>query len=180
MGANLLIEVLTQEHNIKGFICSKPTLTKYAHDFAFRNTRDGFSKAYVLREADSVDVIGFYTLSNSGIPRESISGARGMPVIVPTILLGRMAVHQDHERKGYGTLLLIHAMREAVEADEKISAWCLEVHALDEDMKGFYTQYGFKEFLDHPLHLYKVMATIRQELIEGFGTTFPDLRASRP
>jgi predicted GNAT family N-acyltransferase len=68
--------------------------------------------------------------------------------------------------EGLGRFLLIDALRRIANAAEDVAAHAVVLDAIDEDAVSFYSNYGFLELMDDPLHLFLPMDTVRQ-LIGG-------------
>lgn len=86
----------------------------------------------------------------------------GMPKIVPLVHIGRLATDLSFQRQGLGSDLLIHALRTSTEVSDKIGAYAVEVHALNNHVRQFYLKYGFTPFSDDELHLFMPMKKIRE------------------
>jgi len=61
-------------------------------------------------------------------------------------VLGRLAVHHSLRGKKIGAGLLKDALKRALTAAREIGARAVIVHAIDDDARNFYLQYGFKPF----------------------------------
>jgi len=70
------------------------------------------------------------------------------PDPIPVMVLGRRAIHKDHQQKGIGTALLRDAILRTIQAAEIAGITALLVHALTEQAKRFYRSRGFS--LSHP------------------------------
>ncbi len=78
--------------------------------------------------------------------------------LVPGTLLGRLAVDQRHQGKGYGRHLLADALYRAMRSE--IASFAVIVDAKDENAKRFYEREGFRAFPDQPMKLFLTMAEI--------------------
>jgi GNAT superfamily N-acetyltransferase len=109
-------------------------------------------------------VIGFYTLSAASIlpadlPDET---ARKLPKYpyVPATLLGRLAIDSRYQGRGYGELLIIDALRRALQATAEVASYAVVVDAINERAQSFYEQYAFCAFPDQRLRLFLPMKII--------------------
>ena len=81
---------------------------------------------------------------------------------VPVVLLGRLAVDRSVQGQGLGSLLLIDALRRAQHLAEHVGIRAVEVDAIDEAARQFYSRFGFVPLLDDPNHLFLPMPVIRK------------------
>jgi ribosomal protein S18 acetylase RimI-like enzyme len=170
----LQVERLATTHDRKAFSCGEPSLDIYLRQQARQDERRDFAACYVLTNraendpptAEASAILGYYTLSMSailpsGVPPEE---SRRLPhyEFFPAALLGRLAVDQQYRGRGYGELLLVDALRRAVESAQAISAHALVVDVLNDAAVRFYLRYGFRQLLDRPQRLYLTLATCRE------------------
>ena len=73
---------------------------------------------------------------------------------VPAIRVGRMAVSQSETGKGYGRLLLGHAVNLALSVRRTMGVRVLVVDAKDEQVAAFYEGFGFRRTANAGLTLY--------------------------
>jgi GNAT superfamily N-acetyltransferase len=100
-------------------------------------------------------VIGYFSLSNGQVSRTVAPGriSRNMPEPIPVIIMGRLAVHIDHQHRGLGSDLLRDAFLRARKASEISAARALLIHAINDKAKQFYLHHGFFESPVDPLTL---------------------------
>ncbi|MDO9508236.1 MAG: GNAT family N-acetyltransferase [Thermovirgaceae bacterium] len=113
-------------------------------------------------------IAGFYTLAMYSvnlpdIPSEIHNKLPKYP-LVPAVLLGRLAVDLKFRGKGVDELLLLDAMKRAL--DNEISWWAMIVHSKEES-RSFYLRYGFCEFDDEKYRLFLTHETIRKAFEEN-------------
>ena len=145
---------LAPRHDIAQFSSGAPTLDAWLQGKARLNEAKGGARTYVLCEGDRV--AGFYSLAASAVERRRVSSrvGRGMPDPVPVILLGQLAVDENHQGRGLGSDLLIDAARRALAAADVIGARAVVVQAIDEAAATFYGRFGFRSFSERePLML---------------------------
>jgi GNAT superfamily N-acetyltransferase len=131
---------------------------------ALSSTENGYGRTYVAVNDDDNIVIGYCTLSMTYLDLEILPGSRdGKPKRLPAILLGRIAVDQNHQRRGIGRRLMKHAFRQAVTASKAVGANVFVLDAIDTEAKEYYCDnYDFLPLTDDPLHLFLPMSTIYQ------------------
>lgn len=118
--------------------------------------------AYVLT------ISGYYTLSQYGvdagdIPQELLEQLQ-IPKYprLPATLIGCLARHIDLRGHAVGEVLLMDALRKALEATRTVASVVVVVEAKDENAVKVYKRYGFIAMPDHPDRLFIPMATVRQ------------------
>lgn len=84
---------------------------------------------------------------------------------VPIMLLARLAVSLSHQGKGLGRLLLVDALRSAVEISERAGLQAVVVDAIDSDAIRFYQRHGFVLFEDSKSRLYLPLEVIKATFI---------------
>ena len=148
-------ELLADTHLLEGFNCEKPALNEWLIHRALANQASGTSRTWVVVEAGSRDVVGYYASATASILRSSTPKRmrRNQPDEMPAILLARMAVDSRHQGQGLGAALLKHFMLKAFEVGQSVGVRVLLIHAKDDEAKGFYSHYGFVESPIDPLVL---------------------------
>ena len=105
---------------------------------------------------------GYYTLSAAGVKLTEfpVDITRKLPryPLVPATLLGRLAVDQTYQRRGYGRFLLADALFRAVRSE--IASFAIIVDAKDDAARRFYERESFLPFADQPLRLFRSMVDI--------------------
>jgi len=155
-------------HNRNAFDCGDAALNDYLKRQASQHLKRGVCTIYVLiNEAVPARILGFYTLSNSQITRADIDEptARRLPRHpIPTITLGRMAVHLEEQGKGHGAILLVDAIKRCCLVSQEVGVYAIVVDAKNAKVRAFYEHYGFTRLPRHPLRLILPMGTAVQLL----------------
>lgn len=81
---------------------------------------------------------------------------------LPATLLGRLARSKEFRGSGAGELLLMDALKRALDHSRNIASLAVVVDAKDEKAGAFYKAYGFIDLPDHPNRLFIPMQTIEQ------------------
>ena len=153
------IESLSSRHDRRDFDCGVEDLNSYLLKYSGQHERKGISRTYVAIEEDDNRVLGYYTISSSGVAFDVVP--ENLPRHpVPVALLGRLAVDITARRRRLGETLLIHALRSVQRAARIVGIHSVVVNALNESAKAFYLKYGFQELVDDPLHLFLPMKTV--------------------
>ncbi len=137
---------LSRNHNRTGFSCGKPDLDIYIHQRASQDIKNQVAVCFVYPFHEN-EIIGYYTLSNGSISPELIPQEikRKMPKYsyLPVTLLGRFAINEKFQAKGYGELLLIDALERCHNMSAQCGSIAVVVDPLDDSAIGFYNRYGF-------------------------------------
>ncbi len=119
------------------------------HRHAWFNHSGGASRVTVLTEASSGRIAGYVTLSAAQIERVFLPKPmqRNRPDPVPVTLLGQRAVDKNYQGQGQGhaTSLLLFALKTALNAAVMIGSVGVITHPLDDNVRGFYSRWGFQD-----------------------------------
>ncbi|MCW7552693.1 GNAT family N-acetyltransferase [Endozoicomonas gorgoniicola] len=153
MGVIRAPELLTKDHNTDDFDCGHDVLTEWLKKTALKNQSANASRTFVVCKGDRV--VGYYALSSGSIERMQTpkSLARNMPDPIPVTVLGRLAIDQAHQGMRIGSGLLKDAMMRTLVVSQHIGVKAMLVHAISEEARQFYLQYGFKESTFNPMTL---------------------------
>lgn len=147
---------LAGNHNRQSFDCGRIELNNWLKQVARQHQDKGLSKTFVaVREEDPTGICGFYALTLAEIDRRFLpeSYQKRLPLRIPGVRLGRLAVDVHFQKKGLGELLLVDAISRARRIHQDAGVVGLFVDALDEQASAFYRHYGFLAIPDHPLML---------------------------
>jgi GNAT superfamily N-acetyltransferase len=158
-GRDLRLEPLAESHRPlrAGFSSGSEQLDTYMKTQARKDMQNGTSFVWILHDRSNDLIAGYYTLNTYTVTLESldpsISKRLGRYPLIPTILLGRLAVDLRYQGRRLGAALLFDAMRRAYDTSKSIGSIGLVVHAKDENARRFYEKYGFVRLADDELHL---------------------------
>lgn len=141
-------EPLGDHHRLDDFNCIHSSLTNWLLGRARHNQREGASRCYVVCDSgtgDGYGVVGYYCIAAGSVSQEIAPGRirRNMPDPIPVVVLGRLAVHADYERRGIGSGLLKDATRRCIRLAGEMGMRAMLCHAIDEDARAFYLKNGF-------------------------------------
>jgi GNAT superfamily N-acetyltransferase len=165
--ADWQIGPLGRGHFRGAFSCGKPPLDDFLRRLASQYEKRNLGRTYVAVQPGETRVCGYYTLASGAVSfdHRPEASARKLPRHpVPVALLARLAVDQAVQGRGLGEALLVDALRRCLELADGLGIHAVEVHAIDEQARTFYEKYGFVPLLDHRLHLFLPVATIRDGL----------------
>lgn len=84
--------------------------------------------------------------------------------MVPTTLIGRLAVDINYHGQGLGKLLLSDAIKRSYHTSHTIASYAVIVDAINEAAEIFYQRYGFINMSSSNLSLFLPMNTIAKQL----------------
>lgn len=145
-------------HDRRGFSCGVPVLDDYLRRLARQHQRDGITTTHVLLEdTDPTRILGYCSLSAAQLRVLELDEAdrKRLPSHpVPAMRMGRLAVSACEQGKGYGQLLVAHAVNLALSARQAMGVKVLVVDAKDERAATFYETFGFRCTTNAALTLY--------------------------
>lgn len=161
------IEPLSSSHDRAGFDCGVPSLERYLRETARQHVAKGVAKTFVLVEDERSapkPILGFFTLSLCHVIADEVppKWAKKLPREIPAMKLGRLAVARVHQRKGFGSVLLVEAIHKVAAVADAAGGIGLFVDAKDQDAARFYASFGFEPTPTEPLTLFMPMDTIRR------------------
>lgn len=174
LASPLVIERLTQAHNLSEFQSTNDTLNTWLKRFAWTNQRAETAKTYVAHRAGVV--VGYHALVAGSVVRDEAperiaQGLAKHPIGV--ILLARLAVDAREQGKGLGGALLRDALARCAQAADVIGVRAVLVHAIDERARAFYLHHGFMQSPVDDMQLMLLMKDLRVSI------GMPDLGLSR-
>jgi GNAT superfamily N-acetyltransferase len=156
---SLRVEALGPHHDRNSFASGVEPLDRYFRSQAGQDARKNIAAPFVLVLPDGA-IGGYYTLSATGVkltefPVDITRKLLRYP-LVPATLLGRLAVDQAFQGRGYGRFLLADALFRAVRSE--IAS--IIVDTKDEAARRFYERESFLPLLDEPMKLFRPMADL--------------------
>ncbi len=156
-----------KKHNRAAFSCEHEALNTYIQRQASQDIKKHVAAVFVLTP-DGKTIAGYYTLSqyaldSGGVPEQTMRSL-GLPKYkeLPATLLGRLARSLSLRGQRVGELLLMSALKQALDHSQRIASMAVVVDAKDDTAKAFYRKYGFLELPDHPNRLFLPMKTVEQ------------------
>ena len=155
-------ELLTDDHDVSEFDCSKPMLDEWLRRHAHSNQRNDFTRVFVIGEGKRV--IGYCGLAPTSVPPPLLS--RGIrtgrpPNPVPCILIGQLAVHREYKGRGVGSALVRHALERCVSAADTICGRAIVLSAIDADDITFWKSWGFSQSDAEDAMLFRSIRDVR-------------------
>lgn len=153
------LELLSDDHDRKGFRCGKESLERYLRETAKGHLTKGVSITRVLVERNArkpKPVLGYFTLTSTVATAANWPGvATSLPSMpVPMVLLGRLAVAEDWQGRGIARLLLAAARQIAAASMRGAGGIGMAVDPAAEELVAFYAKYGFRRVDDESLRMF--------------------------
>jgi hypothetical protein len=140
-------ERITAHHNLASFACGDESLDTWLRYSALTADRMGHPRTHVwANEVD--DVVAYFATLPWWVTREELPGsmARGGPDRVSAVLIAKLALHQElrgNQEERYGTVLLLDALRVALEGIRLVGGRVVLVDAINDNARGYYEHHGF-------------------------------------
>jgi GNAT superfamily N-acetyltransferase len=138
-------EPLAQHHYLENFNSGKPALDDWLIRIAHQAQQSGSARTFVVRNNDRV--AGYFSLTVGQIDAleasERIRKGMGQHPI-PVVVLARLAVHLQDQKRGIGKGMFRDAVRRALLISEQAGVRALLTHPIDESATRFYLRFGFE------------------------------------
>lgn len=162
------LERIAGRQQLEQFDCGRPELDDWLRRHALDNDARDLSRVYVA-VLQGGEVAGYIELHQSALAVSELPArrARGLPrqfEAVGAVVIGRLAVHVDHQGRGLGGWLLGEALALAVAAADLAAARAVVLDAIDQQAIGFYRRFGFAPLPSQPLKLWLPMKRVRASL----------------
>ena len=145
-------------HQRSSFVSGTTALDSYLQQRASQHQRDGIATTHVLTDSgEPARILGYCTLSAAQLTLSALQEAdrQRLPAYpVPAVRVSRLAVAAAEQGKGYGQLLLGHAVNLALSLRQTLGVRVLVVDAKDTPAAFFYQRYGFNQTSENALTLY--------------------------
>lgn len=164
-GSYSAVRKLAPTDQVDAFDCGQPALNQFLQRYALVNQKANSAQTYVCCLGETV--VGFYSLAVGSVEPPS-APARVMKGLarhqVPVMVLARLAVDAEQQRKGIGQALLKDALLRTAQAAEIAGIRCLLVHAKDESAKRWYEAWEFEPSTTDPYHLFLMLKDLRSAI----------------
>ncbi|MBD0866066.1 MAG: GNAT family N-acetyltransferase [Rhodobacteraceae bacterium] len=157
-------------HNRSAFYCGIDPIDNFLKSSLSDQIKVGNVVAKVATADGGRDVLGFYTLGAMAVtagPGPKRWQSTGVPYI-PVIYIRAVAVHKNMQGKGYGTALMVDAMRCSLKVADQIGVAAIVLDVLRDDhfaqRRCFYEWPGFRPLKDpdNPERVHIPMADLRE------------------
>lgn len=152
------ISVLDKKiHDRNKFDCGEPALNNYLKQVSGQHDKKDLSRTFVLTSTENESQIkGFYSLALCKVDLKELPHqiAKKYPSEIYCTLIGRLAVNKSHQRQGFGEILLIDAIKNAINSSGLVPKPMVIVEAKNEIARNLYKNMGFTEFPQNPNKLF--------------------------
>ena len=154
---------LSASHRLEEFDCGKPALTDWLLRHARQAQSSGSARTFVACE--EARVAGYFSLTVGQIdtleaPERIRRGMGQYPI--PLVILARLAIDLDYQRRGLGLSLLQDAIRRTVSIAEQAGIRALLTHPIDTEADAFYRRFGFEPTPAHERQLILLLKDARR------------------
>ena len=159
------VRKLTATDRVDAFDCGQSALNQFLQRHALVNHKANAAQTYVSCQGDAV--ASFYSLAVGSVdakdaPSRVMKGLVRHPV--PVMILARLAVDKEHQRKGLGRALLKDALLRTAQAAAIAGIRCLLVHAKDDAARHWYESWEFEPSPTDPYHLFLMLKDLKRLL----------------
>lgn len=153
------------KHDRAAFFCEEDPLTEYIRERARHEVTKKVTAVYVITN-DGKTIAGYYTLSQYAIDVGEIPGevTKALKVpkykMLPATLLGRLARDSKFRGRGLGDLLIMSALKQALDTSTTVGSWAVVVEAKNQKAETFYKSFGFISVPERKDRLFLPMRTI--------------------
>lgn len=159
------VRKLAATDQVEAFDCGQIALNHFLHRYALVNQKANSAQTYVCCQGDAV--VGFYSLAVGSVDPDAAS-SRVMKGLarhpVPVMILARLAVDKEHQRKGLGQALLKNALLRTAQAADIAGIRCLLVHAKVDVARQWYESWEFEPSPTDPYHLFLMLKDLKSML----------------
>lgn len=152
------VRKLAATDRVDAFDCGQAALNQFLQRYALVNQKANSAQTYVSCQGGVV--VGFYSLAVGSVdpqaaPSRVMKGLARHPV--PVMILARLAVDEEHQRKGLGRALLKDALLRTAQAADIAGIRCLLVHAKNDAARQWYESWEFEPSPTDPHHLFLML-----------------------
>jgi GNAT superfamily N-acetyltransferase len=169
---NFIIEPLGEHHDRAAFSCGKDSLDQYLRNQAGQAAGKNLAAVFILTP-DRKKIAGYYTLSSYVMKLDEIPEEIAMKLTrmqeIPVTLLGRLARSIEFLGHGIGEILLVDALKRALQNSAHVASWAVIVDAKDEQAMEFYKHCGFVPFPSKPNRLFLPMSSVHKMFPQEAG-----------
>ena len=156
-------------HDRNKFDCGELALNNYLKQVSGQHDKKDLSRTFVLTSTQNESQIkGFYSLALCKVDLTELPSniAKKYPSEIYCTLIGRLAVNKPHQRQGFGEMLVIDAIKNAINSSDLVPKPMIIVEAKNELAHDFYKEMGFTEFPQNPNKLFMLQKEAEHMLEE--------------
>jgi GNAT superfamily N-acetyltransferase len=136
-----------EKHQRDGFTSGESALDEWLRRYAGQNRRRNTAAVWVIADLGH-RVVCFATLSMTSVDRAAspVPLAKGAPIQVPALLVGRLATDRRVSGLGLGSQMVKHILATAAELNLKAACRAVVVTALNPTAFHWWQRFGFEPF----------------------------------
>ena len=159
------VRKLAATDQVDAFDCGQAALNQFLQRYALVNQKANSAQTYVCCQGDVV--VGFYSLVVGSVdpqvaPSRVMKGLARHPV--PVMILARLAVDKEHQRKSLGQALLKDALLRTAQAADIAGIRRLLVHVKDDMARRWYETWEFEPSPTDSYHLFLLLKDLKNLL----------------
>ena len=159
------VRKLAATDQVDAFDCGQAALNQFLQRYALVNQKANSAQTYVCCQGDVV--VGFYSLVVGSVdpqvaPSRVMKGLARHPV--PVMILARLAVDKEHQRKSLGQALLRDALLRTTQAADIVGIRHLLAHAKDDMARRWYETWEFEPSPTDSYHLFLLLKDLKNLL----------------
>ena len=165
-----------QRHDSTGFSCGVEAVDNYFKKTAGKLVSAGNVRLFVMVNPDG-NLIGFYAINAHAVDYRDLPSrfARSRPGhgSIPAAFVAMIGRDQRYSGQGFGSDLLVDALRRITQAADVIGLAVVLLDVLDcgdpertARRQSLYQSYGFQPLPSNPTRLYLPLATVRNLMAE--------------
>lgn len=159
-------------HDRSAFSCGFAPIENFLKSSLSEQINSGMVAAWIAMAKDDPAVLGFYTLGALAVRSDfgPTAWQRSRVPDVPVIYVRAVAVRQDMHGKGFGTALVIDAMKRCIGIADQMGAAAIVLDVLKDEhfdrRWSFYEELGFQPLGDpeNPKRVYVSIVNVRATL----------------
>jgi len=172
-GGDLRIEHFDPaRHDRASFSCGVKRLDNFLKLNAKKQQKDDMTRVYVVVEDGKTDILGYHAINLGGMDTSELKQRpRGAPDHgeLPILFLGQVAVSEDAQGDGLGSILMHHVFEKAVAIAEEVGCFAIVLDVMsDGDGEAYsrrlewYKKFGFHPFTSNPSRMFMTMKQVRR------------------
>jgi GNAT superfamily N-acetyltransferase len=161
-----------ERHDRSGFDCGVEPLNNFLKLSAGKQQKDDMTKVYVAVEEGDGKILGYHTINAGTMNAAELDRTpKGTPGHgeIPVLFLGQVAVDQQAQGLGIGSILMHHVFEKAIIVAEEVGCHAVLLDVLPDDdnavsdrRKTWYEEFGFQSYASNPARMFMTMEQIRQ------------------
>lgn len=154
----------------QSFDCGVESLDNYIAQQATQYEKRNIARVFVVLEPNTSNIVGYYSINATSFPQNTLPEkfAKNLISEIPAVLLGRLAVHKNHQKKGLGIHLMMNVFERICVINNDVATQSLIVDAINESAAEYYKEkFKFLPLIGNGLRLFLPFSEIRKTIQES-------------